>query len=120
MHHKHIINTIGEIMKFYNKQIIVYTLLSIVIMLSLSFNSASALMKPKLLSVIKIPLKDKENSGRSISKLEIIAAIREKYTGKIEILSIRKKAASYGKNCHYTKIIDSNGEFVEIHIACKK
>ena len=107
-------------MKFYNKQVIVYTLLSVVIMLPLSLNLASALMKPKLLSVVKIPLKDKENSDRPISKLEIIVAIREKYTGRIEILSIRKKATSYGKNCHYAKIIDSNGEFVEIHIACKK
>jgi len=107
----------GENMKFYSRQVLVYTLLSFVVALPLSLNSASALITQR--SVVKIPLKNKQNT-QLVSKLEIIATVRAKYTGKIEILSVRKKGASYGENCHYVKIIDSEGEFIEIHIACKK
>ncbi len=106
----------GVNMKFYQRQMLVYTLLFFVVALPLSLNSVSALMTPR--SVVKIPLKEKQDAG-VVSKLEIIATVRAKYTGKIEILSIRKKGASYGKNCHYVKIIDKEGEFIEIHIACK-
>ena len=106
----------GVDMKFYYRQVFIYTVLFFVVALPLSLNSVSALITPR--SVVKIPLKEKQNMG-VVSKLEIIAAVKAKYTGKIEILSIRKKGASYGKNCHYVKIIDSKGEFIEIHIACK-
>lgn len=103
-------------MKTYNRRTLIYTLLAFAITLTLTFNTASALMKR---AVIKIPL-DKKDSNKPASKLEIIAAVKSKYTGKIEILSIRKKHKSYGKNCHYVKMLDSKGEFIEIRIACKK
>ncbi len=106
----------GVDMKFYYRQVFVYTVLFFVVALPLSLNSVSALITAR--SVVKIPLKEKQET-RVVSKLEIIVAIRAKYTGKIEILSVRKKGVSYGKNCHYVKIIDSEGEFIEIHIACK-
>jgi len=104
-------------MKTYNRRTLVYTLLSFAITIPLALSPASALLKR---SVVKIPLDKKENSNKPASKLEIIAAVKSKYTGKIEILSIRKKHKSYGKNCHYVKMLDGKGEFIEIKVACKK
>lgn len=103
-------------MKTYNRRTLIYTLLSFVIAIPLALNSASALIKQR--SVIKIPLHKKEN--KPASKLEIIAAVKSKYSGKIEILSIRKKDKSYGKNCHHVKMLDSKGEFIEIQVGCDK
>ena len=105
-------------MKTYNRRTLLYTLLTFTLTLSLATSNASAFSSIKR-SVIKIPLK-KSKEGKEASKLEIIAAVKSKYTGKIEILSIRKKHKSYGKNCHYVKMIDSKGEFIQIQVACKK
>lgn len=104
-------------MKIYNRRKLIYTLLTFAIALPLSLNSASALIKR---SIIKIPLDKKDNPNKPASKLEIIAAVKAKYTGKIEILSIRKKPKSYGINCHSVKMLDSKDEFIEIQVACKK
>jgi len=106
-------------MKTYNRRTLLYTLLTFTLTLSLAVSTASAFALIKR-SVIKIPLDKKDNTSKPASKLEIIAAVKSKYTGKIEILSIRKKHKSYGKNCHYVKMIDSKGEFIEIQVACKK
>lgn len=55
--------------------------------------------------------------GNKVSKLAIIAAVKEKYKGRI--LTVRKRPPFYGKNCHHVKMIDTNGEFLLIKVACK-
>lgn len=55
--------------------------------------------------------------GKTASKLAIIAAVKEKYKGRI--LKVRKRPSYYGKNCHHVKMIDSKGEFLLIKVACK-
>lgn len=104
-------------MKTYNRRTFVCTLLAFSLALPLSLNPASALIKQQR-SVVKIPLEKKDN--KPASKLEIIAAVKSKYSGKIEILSIRKQHKSHGKNCHHVKMLDSKGEFIEIQVGCKK
>ncbi|CAA6823544.1 MAG: Unknown protein [uncultured Thiotrichaceae bacterium] len=55
--------------------------------------------------------------GKKASKLAIIAAVKEKYKGRI--LTVRKRPAYYGKNCHHVKMIDTKGEFLLIKVTCK-
>ncbi len=105
-------------MKIYSTRFLARLLLSTMIILPLTISSASALTKR---SIIKITLDQQTSSSEPASKLEIIAAVKAKYTGKIDrIISVRKKSQSYGKNCHSVKILDNTGEFIEIRVACNK
>lgn len=55
--------------------------------------------------------------GKPASRLAIIAAVKEKYKGRI--LSVRKQKNNPSKNCHHVKMIDERGEFLTIQVACK-
>lgn len=55
--------------------------------------------------------------GKKVSKLAIIAAVKEKFKGRI--ITVRKRPPYFGKNCHHVKMIDSQGEFLLIKVACK-
>lgn len=68
-------------------------------------------------SVKKITRSKHIKPGKKVSKLAIIAAVKEKYKGRI--LTVRKRPRYYGKNCHHVKMIDSKGEFLLIQVACK-
>ena len=60
----------------------------------------------------------KLDKSKPASKLEIITAVKKKYTGRI--LSVRKKYKARGNDCHHVKIIEKNsGELLLVRVACE-
>jgi hypothetical protein len=80
-----------------------------------AFLSTSALAATKALTIPKTSVK-KLNKNKPASKIEIITAVKKKYSGRI--LSVRKRYKAHGTDCHHVKIIDKKGELLLIHVAC--
>ena len=59
----------------------------------------------------------KLDKSKPASKIEIITAVKKKYTGRI--LSVRKKYKARENDCHHVKIIvKGSGELLLIQVAC--
>jgi hypothetical protein len=95
--------------------VIVILALSIILLMPLS---ASTTTTAFALSSKTIPLK-RTNPHKAITRLEIVAAVKAKYKGRI--LSIRKNATPKYKDCHKIKmLLDKTGDFMSIRVACTK